>query len=60
MRTTLDIDPGLLCEVLEITGERNKAKAVTKALREVVRRRRITELREIAGSIDLVNNLRGA
>ena len=58
MRTTLDIDPGLLGEVLEVTGERNKAKAITKALREVVRRRRIAELREIAGSIDLVNNLR--
>ena len=57
MRTTLEIDPGLLDEVLEITGERNKAKAVNKALREYIRRRRITELREMAGSIDLVNDL---
>ncbi len=58
MRTTLDIDPDLLDEVLEVTGERNKTKAVTKALRGFIRRRRITELRESAGSIDLVNNLR--
>ena len=58
MRTTLDIDPDLLDRVVETTGERSKTKAVSKALEEYVRRRRIAELREIAGNIDLVNNLR--
>ena len=58
MRTTLDVDPDLLDAVVEITGERSKTKAVSKALEEYVRRKRVAELREIAGKIDLVNNLR--
>ena len=58
MRTTLDIDSNLLDQVVETTGERSKTRAVDKALAEYVRRRRIAELREVAGNIDLVNNLR--
>ena len=58
MRTTLDVDPGLLDAVVETTGERSKSKAVNKALAEYVRRKRVAELREIAGNIALVNNLR--
>ena len=58
MRTTLDVDPDLLAAVVETTGERSKSKAVNKALEEYVRRKRVAELREIAGNIALVNNLR--
>ena len=58
MRTTLDVDPDLLDAVVETTGERSKTRAVNKALKEYVRRRRVAELREIAGNIDIVNNLR--
>lgn len=58
MRTTLDVDADLLDAVVETTGERSKSKAVNKALEEYVRRKRVAELREIAGNIDLVNNLR--
>ena len=58
MRTTLNIDPDLLDAVVATTGERSKTRAVNKALEEYVRRRKISELREIAGNIDLVNNLR--
>ena len=58
MRTTLDVDPDLLDAVVETTGEHSKSKAVNKALEEYVRRKRVAELREIAGNIALVNNLR--
>ncbi len=58
MRTTLDLNPDLLNAVVETTGERSKTKAVNKALEDYVRRKRVAELREIAGNIDLVNNLR--
>ena len=58
MRTTLDVDADLLDAVVETTGERSKSKAVNKALEEYVRRKRVAELREIAGNIALVNNLR--
>ena len=58
MRTTLDLNPDLLNAVVETTGERSKTKAVNKALEDYVRRKRVAELRKIAGNIDLVNNLR--
>ena len=58
MRTTLDVDRNLLDQVVEATGERSKSAAVNRALSDYMRRKRVDELREIAGSIDLVNNLR--
>ena len=58
MRTTLDVDPKLLDEVIEASGEKSKSAAVNKALAEYIRRRRIAELRELAGKIDLVDNLK--
>ena len=56
MRTTLDIDEKLILEVVKLTGERKKARAVSKALEEYIRSRRIEELRAMAGKIDLVDN----
>lgn len=57
MRTTLHVDPGLLKAVVASTREKNKGKAVSKALEEYGRRKRIEELRAMAGRIDLVDNL---
>lgn len=56
MRTTLDIDERLLEEVVKATGQKSKSKAVNKVLEEYVRRKRIQELRDMAGTIDLVDN----
>ena len=56
MRTTLEIDEKLLDEVLTLTEEKSKGKAVSKALREYIRRKRIEELRAMLGTIDLVDN----
>lgn len=56
MRTTLDIDEGLLEELVKLTGEKSKSKALNKALEEYIRRRRIEELRAMLGTIDLVDN----
>ena len=53
MRTTLNIDPDLLDDVVEITGEPSKTKAVSKALDAYVRRARINELRAMAGKFVL-------
>jgi len=47
MATNLDIDPRLLDRTVEVSGERTKTAAVTRALREYVARheqRRIVEL----------------
>lgn len=50
MRTTLNIDEGLLDQVLEATGEKTKSKAVSEALGDYIRRIKIEELRAMAGS----------
>ena len=56
MRTTVDIEEGLLEELVKLTGEKSKNKALNKAIEEYVRRRRIEELRAMLGTIDLVDN----
>jgi Arc/MetJ family transcription regulator len=56
MRTTLDLDPKLLSELVEVTGEKSKSKAVHKALEEYVRRRRIEELRGMLGKMNLATD----
>lgn len=56
MRTTLDIDKEVLDEVVRLTGERRKSKAVTKALQDYVRQKKIENLWSLAGKIDLVDN----
>ena len=58
MRTTLDIDNRLLEEVAKTTGEKSLSKAVSRALEEFIRRRKIERLIELAGKIDLVDNWR--
>lgn len=44
MRTTLNIDSELLETVVEVTGEKNKSKAVNAALKEFIRRKRVQEM----------------
>ena len=53
MRTTLDIDPKLLEDVVKATGQQSKTKAVNTALQHYIRRIRIGELRAMAGRIPL-------
>ena len=56
MRMTLDVDEHLLSEVVSLTGEKTKGKAVSKALAAYVRDRRIQELRGMLGTTDLIDN----
>ena len=53
MRTTLDIDQELLEELLRVTKERSKSRAVNRALREYLRRLRLEELRQMSGEVEL-------
>lgn len=57
MRTTLDLNEQLIDEVVALTGERNKGRAVNHALQAFVRRQRLRQLQELAGHIELVDNL---
>ncbi len=56
MRTTLDVDDKLLDDVVKLTGAKSKSKAVSTALDEYIRRRKIDELRAMLGTVDLVDN----
>jgi hypothetical protein len=53
MKMTMNIDEGVLNEVMEITGARTKTAAVEMALTEMARRRKLTKafraLAEIPG-----------
>jgi Arc/MetJ family transcription regulator len=53
MRTTLDIPEPLLEEARHVLGFKSKTDTVVLALRELVRKRRIEELKSLLGSVSL-------
>ena len=52
MATNLDLDPRLIDRVLEVSGERTKKAAVTRALEEFLARREQSKIVELFGKID--------
>ena len=52
MATNLSIDPEVLERALEVSGERTKKAAVTKALEEFIARRRQKRLLELMGKLE--------
>ena len=52
MATNLAIDPELIERARELSGERTKKAAVTKALQEFIARREQKQLAELFGSLD--------
>lgn len=53
MRTTLDIPEELIEEARRILGFKSKTDTIVLSLKELIRRRRIDELKEMMGTIDL-------
>ena len=53
MRTTLDLPEDLMNEARRVLGFKSKTDTVILSLTELVRRRRIEELKGLLGSIDL-------
>ncbi len=53
MRTTLDLPGELLEEARRLLGFKSKTDTVVLALQELVRRRRIEELKALLGSVEL-------
>ncbi|HWA88524.1 MAG TPA: type II toxin-antitoxin system VapB family antitoxin [Rhizomicrobium sp.] len=52
MATNLAIDPKLIEKALEVSGERTKKAAVTKALEEFIARRDQRRLLDLVGQLD--------
>lgn len=53
MRTTLDLPEELLNEARRVLGFKSKTDTVVLSLTELVRRRRIDELKALAGKVEL-------
>ncbi len=53
MRTTLDIPEPLIEEARRALGFKSKTDTVVLALKELIRRRRIEELKELMGKVRL-------
>lgn len=53
MRTTLDIPEDLLEEARSVLGFKSKTDTVVLSLRELIRRRRIDELKDLLGKVEL-------
>jgi Arc/MetJ family transcription regulator len=52
MATNLSIDPELLERALEVSGEKTKKAAVTRALEEFIARRKQKRLLELMGKLE--------
>ena len=52
MATNLSIDPELIERALEVSGERTKMAAVTKALQEFIARRRQKRLLDLMSKLE--------
>ena len=52
MATNLAIDPALLDRALQVSGERTKKAAVTRALQEFIARREQRRIAELMGTLD--------
>ena len=52
MRTTLDLPEDLIEEARRLLGFKSKTDTIVLALRELVRRHRIGELKDLLGSVD--------
>ncbi|MCI0548309.1 MAG: type II toxin-antitoxin system VapB family antitoxin [Candidatus Rokubacteria bacterium] len=53
MRTTLDIPEELIEEARRVLGFKSKTDTVVVSLRELIRRRRIEELKTLLGAVRL-------
>lgn len=52
MATNLSLDPALIDRVVEISGERTKKAAITRALQEFIARRGQKRLLELMGKLE--------
>ena len=53
MRTTLDLPESLVNEALKVTRIKTKTSLITTALKELIRKSRISGLKSYKGKIDL-------
>ena len=58
MRTTLNVPQDLMEEALRITRFRSKTDVIIYSLQELIRRKRLEELKDLKGKIDIEIDLK--
>ena len=53
MRTTLDLPEPLIKEALKVTHMKTKTALITRALKELIRKNKIVELKKYKGKVNL-------
>jgi len=56
MRTTLNLETGLLEELMALSDVKSKSNAVNEAIAEYVRRRKLQRLKSLSGQVELDQN----
>ncbi len=53
MRTTLDLPENLVSEAMKTTNIKTKTKVIITALEQLIKKTRISEIKEYKGQVDL-------
>ncbi|GAB60805.1 MAG: DUF2191 domain-containing protein [Candidatus Jettenia sp.] len=56
MRTTLNIDDLLMKQLLEVTHEKSKTRAITIAIKDYLKKKHIKDILSYQGTVDIENN----
>lgn len=56
MRTTMNLDDRLMKELMTVTGARTKTEAIHLAISELIRRRKLEELKALSGKVRIADN----
>lgn len=56
MRTTINLDDGLITDLMNVTGAKKKREAIHLAIAEFIRRKKLEGLKALSGKIRLVDN----
>jgi len=58
MRTTLNLADDVIEELMKITKERTKTKAINEALKDYIRQKRLERFKSLSGKITIEDNWR--
>lgn len=53
MRTTLDLNEKLIRELMDVTAAKTKTEAIHQAATELIRRKKLNQLKALSGTIHL-------
>jgi hypothetical protein len=53
MRITLNLDEKLISQLMEVTSAKTKADAIHQAAAELIRRKKLEQLKALSGKLDL-------